>query len=49
MIRIRDNFPEVNSGFYMGAHDLLTLSNELRKRDNLRGLSSILSLFSQRV
>ena len=45
MIRVRDNFPEINSGSYMGAHDLLNLSSELRKRDNLRGLSSILSLF----
>ena len=29
----------------MGAHVLLNLFNELRKRDKIRGLSSILSLF----
>ena len=32
-------------GFYMSAHVLLNLLNELRKRDKMRGLSSILSLF----
>ena len=30
---------------YMSAYVLLNLLNELRKRDKLRGLSSILSLF----
>ena len=29
----------------MSAHVLLTLLNELRKRDKMRGLQSILSLF----
>ena len=29
----------------MSAHVLLNLLNELRKRDKMRGLSSILSLF----
>ena len=29
----------------MSAHDLLNLLNELRKRDKMRGLPSILSLF----
>ena len=29
----------------MSAHVLLNLLNELRKRDKIRGLSSILSLF----
>ena len=29
----------------MGAHVLLNLLNELRKRDKMRGLPSILSLF----
>ena len=29
----------------MSAHVLLNLSNEMRKRDKMRGLSSILSLF----
>ena len=33
----------------MSAHVLLNLLNELGKRDNMRGLSSILLLFSQRV
>ena len=29
----------------MSAHDLLNLLNKLRKRDTMRGLPSILSLF----
>ena len=29
----------------MGAHDILKLLNELEKRDKMRGLPSILSLF----
>ena len=33
----------------MSVHVLLDLLNELEKRDKMRGLSSILSLFSQRV
>ena len=33
----------------MKAHVLLNLLNELRKRDKMRGLPSILSLFSQQV
>ena len=32
-------------GAYMSAHVLLNLLNELRKRDKMRGLPSILSLF----
>ena len=36
-------------GSYMSAHVLLNLLNELGKRDKMRGLPSILSLFSQRV
>ena len=32
----------------MSAHVLLNLSNELRKRDKMRGLPSILSLFSNK-
>ena len=32
-------------GSYMIAHVLLNLLNELRKRDKMRGLPSILSLF----
>ena len=32
-------------GSYMSAHVLLNLLNELGKRDKMRGLSSILSLF----
>ena len=35
----------INRGSYMSAHVLLNLLNELRKRDKMRGLPSILSLF----
>ena len=35
----------VNRGSHMCAHVLLNLLNELRKRDKMRGLSIILSLF----
>ena len=34
-----------NRGSYMIAHVLFNLLNELRKRDEMRGLPSILSLF----
>ena len=34
-----------NGGAYVSAHVLLDLLNELRKRDNIRGLPSIFSLF----
>ena len=37
----------VNRGSYMSAHVLLILLNKLRKRDKIRGLSSILSLLQQ--
>ena len=33
----------------MSAHDLLNLFNELGKRDKMRGLPSIVSLFPQQV
>ena len=36
---------EQNRGSYMSAHVLLNLLNELGKRDKMRGLPSILSLF----
>ena len=36
-------------GSYMSVHILLNLLNELRKRDQMRGLPSILSFFLQRV
>ena len=36
-------------GSYMSAHVLLNILNELGTRDKMRGLPSILSLFSQRV
>ena len=39
----------INRGSYMSAHVLLNLLNKLGKRDKMRGLPSILSLFSQRV
>ena len=35
----------LNRGSYMGAHVLLNLLNELGKRDKMRGLPSILSIF----
>ena len=34
----------INRGSYISAHVLLNLLNELRKRDNMRGLPGILSL-----
>ena len=36
---------EIYTGSYMSAHVLLNLLNELGKRDKMRGLPSILSLF----
>ena len=36
---------EIHRGSYMIAHVLLNLLNELGKRDKMRGLPSILSLF----
>ena len=41
--------PETSRGSYMSAHVLLDLLNELRKRDKMRGLSSILSLFGNKL
>ena len=38
-------FEGLNRGSYMSAHVLLNLLNELGKRDKMRGLPSILSLF----
>ena len=38
------NLP-INRGSYMSAHVLLNLLNELGKRNKMRGLSSILTLF----
>ena len=35
----------INRGSYMSVHVLLNLLNELGKRDKMRGLPSILSLF----
>ena len=40
-----DLFHNINRGSYMSAHVLLNLLNELGKRDKMRGLPSILSLF----
>ena len=37
--------PFINRGSHMNAHVLLNLLNELRKKDKMRGLQSILSLF----
>ena len=38
-------FSNTNRGSYMSAHVLLNLLNEFGKRDKMRGLPSILSLF----
>ena len=38
-------FSTLNRGSYMSAHVLLNLLNELGKRDKMRGLPRILSLF----
>ena len=38
----------LHRGSYMSAHVLLNLLNELRKSDKMRGLASILLLFSNK-
>ena len=40
-----DAIDVIHRGSYMSAHVLLNLLNELRKRDKMRGLPSISSLF----
>ena len=40
---------KINRGSYMSALVLLNLYNELRKRDQMRGLQSILSLFRNKL
>ena len=35
----------IHRGFYMSAHVLLNILNELGKRDKMQGLPSILSIF----
>ena len=40
-----NNSQNINRGSYMSANVLLNLLNELRKRDKMGGLASILSLF----
>ena len=42
---VNDLTYQLYKGSYMSAHVLLILLNELGKRDKMRGLSSILSLF----
>ena len=42
---MQTEFNKGNRGSYMSAHVLLNLLNELGKRDKMRGLPSILSLF----
>ena len=44
-IEIYAKLERTNRGSYMSAHVLLNLINELGKRDKMRGLPSILSLF----
>ena len=43
--RCVNKIAQINRGSYMSAHVLLNLLNELGKRDKMRGLPSILSLF----
>ena len=43
--KYQHTFHDINRGSYMSAHVLLNLLNELGKRDKMRGLPSILSLF----
>ena len=40
-----DKLCYINRGSYLSAHVLLILLNKLGKRDKMRGLSNILSLF----
>ena len=40
------SYKKINKGSYMNAHVLLNLLNELVKSDKMRGLPSILSVFS---
>ena len=44
-IQGRQEIISLNRGSYMSAHVLFNLLNELGKRDKMRGLPSILSLF----
>ena len=44
-LRVFSVISRLNRGSYMSAHVLLNLLNELGKRDKMRGLPSILSLF----
>ena len=44
-INFKDLWSRTNRGSYMSAHVLLNLLNELGRRDKMRGLPSILSLF----
>ena len=46
VLNIRRSVGNINRGSYMSAHVLLNLLNELGKRDKMRGLPSILSLFA---
>ena len=39
----------IHRGSYMSAHVLLNLLNELRKRDQMQGLPSILSLLRNKL
>ena len=44
-VQIKHEKDLVYRGSYMSAHVLLNLLNKLRKRDQMRGMPSILSLF----
>ena len=43
--KVGKSFPLLFRGSYLSAHVLLNLLNEMGKRDKMRGLPSILSLF----
>ena len=45
----RSGLNVINRRSYMNAHVLLNLLNELRKRDKMQGLPSILSLFRNEI
>ena len=47
-IMSKPGFEVINRGSYMSAPVLLNLSNEFRKRDKMRGLTSILFLFGNK-
>ena len=49
VVTAADTCKRIYRGSYMSAHVLLNLLKELGKRDRMRGLSSILSIFQTRL